>query len=153
MGKRSKRLAAKRRQQQQAQSRQAKEARQTKVVAAMKEVLAPPTPQYDTPLNFPFVDVDGAAIFLGDIPNMDEVAKACPDEFRNYRNKWTKLAAHMFFSGYDLRTLKWHNPALKNRQLAYFKCWLSSFAPKHEVKEAVCGWLLSLMLLECPEVR
>ena len=31
------------------------------------------------------------------------------------------------------------------QDIRYFKCWLGSYSPKHEAKEAVCGFILSLI--------
>lgn len=108
-------------------------------------------PQAPVGLEFPFHEVDDLTVMFGaNIPGFDKVIKACPPEFRQYRNRWTHLANSIFFGGADMSAWKWREPALKAKQVRYLKAWLGSFDPRHEDKEAVCGWLLSLMLVEYP---
>lgn len=104
-------------------------------------------------LKFPFHAVDRATMIFGSgIPAYHEVLKACPPEFQAYRNQWNQAANHIFFNGCDKRSLKFRSGSqqVASQQWAYFRTWLGSFEPKHEDKSAVCGWLLSLMLVECP---
>lgn len=105
-----------------------------------------------TVLEFPFHAVDNLTMMMGvNIPGYKAVIDACPAEFKDYyRNPWCQFAEACFFGGADMRSWKWRSAELKPDQLRYFKTWLGSFEPSHQTKEAVCGWLLSLMLLECP---
>lgn len=109
-------------------------------------------PAIPATLEFPFHKVDDLTMTFGSsIPGYREVVANIPAEFKdNYRNPWCQFAGKCFFGGADLTAWKWRNPALKRDQLRYLKTWLGSFDPSHETKEAVCGWLLSLMLLEVP---
>lgn len=108
----------------------------------------------DIELSFPFYVVDRVTMIFGaNIPGYTEVINAVPQEFHNSRNPWCELAEHIFFRGADASNWKFRSPHLKTLQMAYLRTWLGSFDPPHEVKERVCGWLLSLMLTECPKVR
>lgn len=106
-----------------------------------------------TVIEFPFHVVDNLTMMFGsNIPGYQAVIDACPPEFKdNYRNQWCALAERIFFGGANMQSWHWRNSALKSEQLRYLKTWLGSFEPQHETKEAVCAWLLSLMLTECPK--
>lgn len=104
---------------------------------------------------FPFAPVTDVQVVFGGIPNYDEVLAACPKEFRDF-NPWSDLAEKIFFFG--LREdairkigIKATSQEEADMKWAYFRTWLGSFAPKHQDKVAVCGWLLSLMLAELPQ--
>ena len=103
-------------------------------------------------LEFPFVKVDKMASVFGQIPNMREVIKACPPEFKNYQNPWNKLANYIFFHGLDFDiSISAETREEADAKLQYLSTWLRSFDPEHEQKSAVGGWLLSLMLEDLPK--
>jgi len=67
------------------------------------------------------------------------------DEFYAERNRWTKIASSLFFSGGKLAD---HGLAFKagiDRAAAMtaIRAWLCSFEPKHEVKIGTVGFALS----------
>lgn len=104
-------------------------------------------------LEFPFVALADLEALLGDIPNYEKVRAACPPEFMSWNNQWNRVANRWFFKGISFSELKFRtdNKPLIGAQMQYFRAWLRSYEPPHEVKSAVCGWLLSLMLAECPK--
>ncbi len=107
-------------------------------------------------LEFPFVEVDVISMTFGGIPNYREVVDACPQEFERYHsNPWCEVAAHIFFFGVKPEEssqfkISAANQAEADMKMNYFRTWLGSFNPPHEVKMRVCGWLLSLMLEKPP---
>lgn len=106
-------------------------------------------------LGFPFVEVSQAAAVFGGIPNYDEALKACPAEFY-FQNLWSDAAMHLFRHGMTegdgkKMILKTDDIEVAKAQFAYFEAWKSSYQASHEVKRAVCGWLLSLMLTAVPD--
>ena len=110
-------------------------------------------------LSFPFAPVSDVDLAFGGIPNYDEAMKACPSEFiREWSdNPWYDLAEKIFFFGSKKEELcKFKFRATSQEEVdmmwAYFRTWLGSYRPKHEDKIAVCGWLLSLMLTELPQL-
>ena len=116
-----------------------------------KAVIMPETPFEAPP--FPFHPVDDATMIFGSsIPGYGEVIAAVPEEFNENRNPFCEFAEHIFFSGVDWSELAWrsNDPRVRTAQIRYFRAWIGSFEPQHEVKERVCGWLLSLMLTEAP---
>ena len=111
-------------------------------------------------LEFPFVEVDLFSVAFGGIPNYEQVVQACPDEFRrgSFRNPWCQVFSHMFFKGVKSEELslfhfKTQDPNIAEAQMLYLRTWMGSYEPRHEVKEAVCGWLLSLMLEDVPAFK
>lgn len=71
--------------------------------------------------------------------------EAIPAEFYNGRTKFNDAVSALFFKG---GTLADHGLKLKaGTDSASFyttlRALLGSFAPKHEIKEATCAWLLS----------
>lgn len=89
---------------------------------------------------------------LGGLSNEDELAKACPDEFRS-DNPWSDYAMKIFFEGGSTANWKWKSDdkAERNRQIGCFQSVLGTFSLPHEDKEAVAGWMLSEILTEVPE--
>lgn len=104
-------------------------------------------------LEFPFIALADLEAALGDIPNFDKVVQACPAEYKSHYNQWNQAASHIFFNGVHLSELRFKasDKPVMGAQMQYLRAWLGSFEPSHEVKTAVCGWLLSLMLAECPQ--
>lgn len=67
-----------------------------------------------------------------------------PKEFLNHYNPYHKLASDLFFNGGVIPEVKEGiDYKMARAQIVY--C-LSSFEPKHELKEAGVGYLLSLWL-------
>lgn len=87
---------------------------------------------------------------LGGLPNEDELARICPQEFKK-RNPWSDYASKVFYEGAIIDNWQWksNDPAVQRRQKECFSGVLSGFMP-HEKKEAVAGWMLSEMLTEVP---
>lgn len=77
---------------------------------------------------------------LSHYPDMDSI----PDEFRHGRAKGCDVFSKLFFSGGKVED---HGLQLKpgvDRSKFYraLRALMSSFEPKHELKEATCGWLI-----------
>lgn len=131
-------------------NRTRKQHNQGKRVKSLGDLVAESKPAPE--LEFPFHEVDQATMIFGsNIPGYRDVIAAIPEEFKSRRNRWCDLANNIFFRGADTASWKFRQPALKTKQLAYLQTWLGSFEPRHEDKESVCGWLLSLMLEEYPQ--
>jgi len=94
----------------------------------------------------------GNAELLGGLSNEAELARNCPAEFKQ-DNPWSDYAMQLFFRGGKLTNWKWRNTdqGHQRHQLACFRGLISTFGLKHEDKEAVAGWMLSVMLTEVPE--
>ena len=110
-------------------------------------------------LEFPFMEVDEAAVAFGGIPNYNQVFRACPPEFFDrVSNQWYRLASKLFLGritfeelrGFQVKAVSQEEADMK---IAYLKTWIESFAPPHHIKMAVCAWLLSLMLEKVPELK
>lgn len=108
--------------------------------------------QADVELQFPFLKLEDYEIAFGGIRNINEVCAAVPEQFYEY-NEWSSMARTIFSVGLTEADAEKLGEALKTESLpvaqaqyGYFRAWLGSFQPKHEIKMAVCGWLLSLML-------
>ena len=95
---------------------------------------------------------EGESGFLGGLSNEAELAKQCPDSFRD-RNAWSDYASQIFFNGAKIHSWKFKDPnkEVQIKQFSCFKGLLGTFAIPHEDKEAVAGWMLSEMLMEIPE--
>lgn len=65
-----------------------------------------------------------------------------PSEFKDFNNKWCLAAMKLFFDGGKLPKVKEGIDPLKAKN--HLVAILSSFAPKHEHKEAAAGWLMSM---------
>jgi hypothetical protein len=103
-------------------------------------------------LQFPFQEVTDIQVTLGQINNIKELVKATPEEFHNRRNEWNHLAETLFYKGGTLGgETNYKNPDVSEGQARFIHACLKSWDFKHEHKQAVCGWLLSLMLKEVPE--
>ena len=89
---------------------------------------------------------------LGGLSNEDELARACPVEFKN-RNPWSNYAMRLFYSGGNIANWKWksNDEAERSRQMGCLHGLLGTFGLPHEDKGAVAGWMLSEMLAEVPE--
>ena len=92
----------------------------------------------------------GTVDFAG-LSNERELVAQCPPEFRRC-NPWSNYAMELFFNGGSLKNWKWRDadPAHQRHQRIRFVALLSGFGLPHESKEAIAGWMLSVMLLEVP---
>jgi hypothetical protein len=107
--------------------------------------------QADVQLEFPFLNVDDVEIAFGGIRNYGEVCAAVPTQFYEH-NEWSSMASYFFsqpLTENDAERLgaavKIDSKVVVKAQFDYLRTWLGSFQPKHEIKMAVCSWLLSLM--------
>ncbi len=94
----------------------------------------------------------GTPNLLGGLSNEQELVGLCPQEFQN-DNPWSSYASKLFFRGANISNWKWRqeNEHERKRQLNCFSGLLGSFDIDHEDKEAVAGWMLSIILVEVPE--
>lgn len=115
-------------------------------------------------LELPFAPVNDAEIAFGGIPNMEAAIAACPQSFqqgggkdaRAYQTLANDLFAH--FAGWRSMTeaqLSEMKAATDMERYSeakwrYIQCWLKSFAPSHQDKEAVVAWCLSLIMKHPP---
>lgn len=105
-------------------------------------------------LKHPFQNVtDYEAQFgFGPKVNFKKLYEECPAEFKqghwNYRtilfNKW-------FFGGltkdeYKNLQFKESDEVLQSQQVKFLRSIMTSWSCKHEEKEAVCSWLISLII-------
>lgn len=105
-------------------------------------------------LQFPFIEVNGLDIAFGfsNKLNYAQALKQCPAEFKEHDNTpYHKLFSKIFFSGMtneEFEALKFRSEdeELVKKQFSYFRSIACSFEPKHEDKEAVCAWILSLIV-------
>jgi len=102
---------------------------------------------------FPFIEVsDVDAIFgFSNKQNFYAALKACPNEFFNKDTKYNQLFSKMFFEGLtkeEFANLKFRSSDRDTKRIRgrYLKSIMTSFELKHEDKEAVCAWLLSMII-------
>lgn len=109
-------------------------------------------------LAFPFLELQDYEVVFGGISNYQAVVAAVPDDF--FRpNRWSDAAMYLFsnhMTESDMEQMaglfKTDSTAVAKAQFAYLRAWLGSFQPKHEVKAAVTGWLMSLMFTAVPQL-
>lgn len=108
-------------------------------------------------IEFPFAKVTDVDIVFGGIPNYDQVLAACPEDF--YRdNRYSDIAVKWLSQGLDpakdMAGLVIRAAATEDAvdQRRYVETWIGSYEPRYQDKVAVCGWLLSLMLVPEEEV-
>lgn len=102
-----------------------------------------------TELQFPFIEVSDADAMFGfdNKGNYQNVLKSCPEEFFK-TTYYSELFSKIFFSGMKVSELnfKSSNQVIRNKQLKYLRSIMISYEPKHEDKQAVCSWILSLII-------
>jgi len=86
----------------------------------------------DRDINFSNLNVD---------PNMLKIAE--DGGFDKDSNPYNKMFNKQFFSGLSLNFKASIDLEYRNRILRYYKALATSFAPRHEHKQAVCAMLLS----------
>lgn len=63
--------------------------------------------------------------------------------FYNGNSKYNDLFSTLFFQGGKLKFKKGLDEEFKSKALPYMRCFMGSFSPRHEEKEAICALLLS----------
>ena len=100
-----------------------------------------------TNIKFPEIrDIDIA--FPARIPEQKKFEKLAQENGFNFSdgNKYSTYAMKLFYNGGKLPPKKKDITDEYYKQgIRYFRCWLGSYAPKHERKEEVCGFILSLI--------
>lgn len=98
-------------------------------------------------IRFPEVtDIDIA--FPVKIPEQKKFEKLAQEHGFKFMddNIYSAYAMNIFYNGDKLppKRKDVSNEYYK-KGVRYFRCWLGSYAPKHERKEEVCGFILSLI--------
>lgn len=88
---------------------------------------------------------EGAAV-LASMPKYDDI----PEEFRNRnsQNKWLRFQRDWFFKGLKIDGLVAKKDVNFDAAIRYLMTIQSSYAPKHEHKEACVAYLASLWFEE-----
>ena len=110
-------------------------------------------------MEFPFAKVRTVDDVWAQIPNYQEVVKACPEEFMSNPGQWVQAMLRLQCEGgwTDERKQKAVELLITNDvteaqdQIRYLWLWVRSFKPTHEEKAGVCAWIMSLMFRECPK--
>lgn len=109
-------------------------------------------------LEFPFLELQPFEVVFGGIPNYEKVVEAVPPEFYN-SNEWSDVAHYIFrneLTATDMEQMgnlfRTDSGEVMKAQFAYLRAWLGSYKPSHQVKTAVCGWLMSLMFTAVPQL-
>jgi hypothetical protein len=92
---------------------------------------------------------------LGGLSNEHDLARICPDDFKNMHNPWSGYAANLFCSGGNIKDWKWKSLDIEKQrqQLSCLRGVLSGFDLDHMDKIALAGWMLSEMLSEVPSCQ
>ena len=98
-------------------------------------------------IQFPkILDIDIA--FPARIPERKKFEKLAQENGFNFLdgNKYSAYAMKLFYSGGELPPKKKDITDEYYKQgIRYLRCWLGSYEPKHERKEEVCGFIISLI--------
>lgn len=94
-------------------------------------------------------DVNDVDIAFGNADVIPDI-KLVPEEFRKNwtRNPWCEVVSDLFYQGGDVGSWVAVEGVDKQKALRHFRAVLGSFAPKHEDKTAICGWMLSMWFTE-----
>lgn len=87
------------------------------------------------------LDVNFAFPTFRVIPELLEESKS--RGFYEGNTKYNRLFNKLFFSGGKLIFKKNISEKFKNECTGYLKCFMGSYEPKHEEKDAICALLLS----------
>ncbi|MDR5728890.1 MAG: hypothetical protein RB191_15845 [Terriglobia bacterium] len=99
----------------------------------------------------PVPDLDGPSVVFGNIKFMPKMADI-PEEFHRHSNVFVSAVSTWFFSGakFESGVLTVGSKRFKaapgidaNKALRAIKAVLGSWEPKHQEKEAACGYMLS----------
>ena len=105
-----------------------------------------------TKFNFP--NVSGADIAFSTFRTDKELlSEAKKRGFYDGRTPYNDLFSELFFSGGAVTFKKKLDEEFKNSAWKYCRCFMSSFEPKHEEKEAICAMLMSELIETKPAPR
>jgi len=111
----------------------------------MSKKKAPPAqPTKKTQVPFPVADLTNAQIaFASNITNL--MPKYCdiPNEFKDLKNHWVRIADRWFSRGIDGAEFIPKNGTDCQKAIRHLSCLMSSFTPKHEEKIAAIAYLMS----------
>jgi hypothetical protein len=91
---------------------------------------------------------DTDIVFSARIPEQHKFEKLAQEHGFKYMNgnKYSKYAMKLFYEGGKFPPKKEGiSEEYYKEGYRYFQCWLGSWEPKHEAKEEVCGFILSLI--------
>ena len=95
-----------------------------------------------------FPEVSDLDMAFGGIPERQKFEKLAQEngfDFMN-GNKYSSYAMNLFYTGGKFPPRRVDvSEEYYRKGIRYFHCWLGSFKPKHESKEEVCGYILSLI--------
>ena len=66
--------------------------------------------------------------------------------FYNGHTPYNDLFSKLFFNGGEVKFKKKIDNEFKNKAWAYCRCFMGSYEPKHEEKEAICAMIMSELL-------
>lgn len=95
-----------------------------------------------------FPDLGNAELIFGQIPKQEEWEKKAKEAGFKFLdgNIFSKYAMVLFYDGgKNPKKKKGITDEYYTKGIQYFKCWLGSWDPKHESKEEVTGYILSLI--------
>lgn len=95
-----------------------------------------------------FPEVDDASIVFGIIPKQKKWEQKAQEAGFVYMNDniYSSYARTIFFTGGKMPEKKKDiTDGSYKKGIRYFRCWLGSYSPKHERKEEVTGYILSLI--------
>lgn len=95
-----------------------------------------------------FPEITDVQMALGDIPEQEKFEKLATEYGFDHtkQNKFIEYAMGIFLCGGKSPVKKEDiSDEYYIKGMRYFKCWLGSFKPKHERKEEVCGFIISLI--------
>jgi len=88
-----------------------------------------------------FPEIDEASLVFGGYPQ-EWFKKTLEQSKVDGQDKFVRIASSLFFNGGHVETDNDLPEDYVRRGLRMLKCVLASFAPKHEHKEAVAGYIL-----------
>ena len=87
---------------------------------------------------------DAELAFGGDMNKLLPPMNYIPDEFKESNNKWVELVSGWFFSGLpEGMSFSKKEGVDPKMAINHVRAIMSSFAPKHQHKEAGCAYLMS----------
>lgn len=95
-----------------------------------------------------FPEVTDAQMIFGGIPEQEKFEKLAKEHGfeHNKSNKFCDYAMELFYCGGKRPPKKKGiSDEYYSKGVRYLRCWLGSFKPKHERKEEVCGFIISLI--------
>jgi len=105
-------------------------------------------------LELPFVPLSALEKAFHQIPNYTQLLESCP---AIVDRRWQNAVSVVCHSGWSterrdevINSLSGTDIDVQIQQVEYLCAWLGCYRPKHEDKLRVGGWLLSLMVTDCP---